>query len=151
MYLVQAIYGDDTDMWLDLCECVCNHIDRFFSIIQWWSDFSFEWTSKPAQYALLVRSIRIVYAFLIWKIRSELSVESIDSEILKRVRNSFIKRISACINAEGEQFEHLLWTWSITLIFIHISIKILDGAHPVYFRLVEDSFIKNLCKKERRF
>ena len=29
-------------------------------------------------------------------------------ETLNRVKDSFIKRIDACINAEGEQFEHLL-------------------------------------------
>ena len=34
--------------------------------------------------------------------------QKITSETLNRVKDSFIKRIDACINAEGEQFEHLL-------------------------------------------
>ena len=34
--------------------------------------------------------------------------QRISTETLNRVKDSFIKRIDACINAEGEQFEHLL-------------------------------------------
>ena len=34
--------------------------------------------------------------------------QGISTETLNRVKDSFIKRIDACINAEGEQFEHLL-------------------------------------------
>ena len=34
--------------------------------------------------------------------------QEISTETLNRVKDSFIKRIDACINAEGEQFEHLL-------------------------------------------
>ena len=34
--------------------------------------------------------------------------QRISIETLNRVKDSFIKRIDACINAEGEQFEHLL-------------------------------------------
>ena len=34
--------------------------------------------------------------------------QRISTETLNRVEDSFIKRIDACINAEGEQFEHLL-------------------------------------------
>ena len=33
--------------------------------------------------------------------------QKITTEILNRVKDSFIKRIDACINAESEQFEHL--------------------------------------------
>ena len=32
----------------------------------------------------------------------------INTETLKRAKASFIKRIDACVNIEGEQFEHLL-------------------------------------------
>ena len=31
----------------------------------------------------------------------------INTESLKRVKHSFLKRIDACVNAEDEQFEHL--------------------------------------------
>ena len=34
--------------------------------------------------------------------------QKITTEILNRVKDSFVMRIDACINAEGEQFEHLL-------------------------------------------
>ena len=34
--------------------------------------------------------------------------QKITTETLNRVKNSVIKRTNACINAEGEQFEHLL-------------------------------------------
>ena len=34
--------------------------------------------------------------------------QGISTETFNRVKDSFIKRIDACINAEGEQFEHLL-------------------------------------------
>ena len=35
--------------------------------------------------------------------------QKITTETLNRVKGRFIKRIDACINVEGEQFEHLLW------------------------------------------
>ena len=34
--------------------------------------------------------------------------QRISTETVNRVKDSFIKRIDACINAEGELFEHLL-------------------------------------------
>ena len=34
--------------------------------------------------------------------------QKITTETLIRVKDSFRKRIDACMNAEGEQFEHLL-------------------------------------------
>ena len=34
------------------------------------------------------------------------------------MKDSFIEIIDACINAEGEQFEHLLWLLLIKLLFI---------------------------------
>ena len=34
--------------------------------------------------------------------------QRISTETLNRVKDNFTKRIDACINAEGEQFEHLL-------------------------------------------
>ena len=33
--------------------------------------------------------------------------EGISTETLNKVKDSFIKRVNACVNAEGEQFEHL--------------------------------------------
>ena len=60
--------------------------------------------------------------------------QKISTETLNRVKDSFIKRIDACINAEGEQFEHLLWLLLIKLLFIS-NLKNLHGArllgHPV--------------------
>ena len=33
--------------------------------------------------------------------------QRISTETLNRVKDRFVKRINACVNAEGEQFEHL--------------------------------------------
>ena len=57
---------------------------------------------KPLSHTTVVRKIKR------FQDAKTTECQRISTETLNRVKDSFIKRIEACINAEGEQFEHLL-------------------------------------------